>query len=155
MIASAKFLLPFSLLIAAGESLRSVIAPPVQSAALDAVMSQLAQPFSQTVNSSAAAPFIVTAPAGAAHYSHLLPLTLAAVWLIGFFVIAFSWTRRWWEIRAVVRNSFWMTSAEEVPSLYAAHAETWHIRDSSPCTPSTGEPHRSPISATAQDRDCT
>jgi uncharacterized protein (TIGR03435 family) len=121
MIASVKFLLPFSILIAAGESLRYVITPPVQSAALDAVMSQLAQPFPQTVTSSAAAPFIVTAPAGAAHYSHLLPLTLVAVWLIGFFVIAFSWTRRWWQLRAVVRNSFWMTSTEDVPVLSTPH----------------------------------
>lgn len=121
MIASVKFLLPFSLLIAAGESLRSVIAPPVQSATLAAVMEQLAQPFPQTVTSSAVAPFIVTAPAGAAHYSHLLPLTLVAVWLIGFFVIAFLWTRRWWQVRSVVSNSFWMTSTEEVPVLSTPH----------------------------------
>lgn len=120
MIASVKFLLPFSLLIAAGESLRSVIASPVQSAALDAVMEQLAQPFPQTVTSSAV-PFIVTAPAAAAHRSDLLPLALLAIWLIGFIVVTFSWMRRWWQIRAVVRNSIWMTSMEEVPVLSTPH----------------------------------
>ncbi len=108
MIASVKFLLPFSLLIAAGESLRSVIAPPVRSAALAVVMEQLAQPFPHAVASSAAHP-IAAAPVAAGYIRDLLPLMLVTVWLVGFLVAAFSWALRWWQIRSMVRSSSQMT----------------------------------------------
>src|ERR1700739_1281526 len=45
MIASVKFLVPFSPLIAAGEALRLKIATPVAQPALTAVMQQITQPF--------------------------------------------------------------------------------------------------------------
>ncbi len=48
MIASVKFLLPFSLLIAAGESLRSTLSTPIERPAFAAVMEQITQPFPQT-----------------------------------------------------------------------------------------------------------
>src|SRR6202047_4487634 len=52
MIASAKFLIPFALLIAAGESLRSAVATPIQTPALAAVMEQITQPFSETTSAA-------------------------------------------------------------------------------------------------------
>jgi beta-lactamase regulating signal transducer with metallopeptidase domain len=48
MIASVKFLIPFSLLISTGESLRMTMATPIPRPALAAVMEQIAQPFPHT-----------------------------------------------------------------------------------------------------------
>lgn len=116
MIASVKFLIPFSLLIAAGESLRSAVATPIQTPVLAAVMEQITQPFPQTASSTTVT-YAHTAPVVAAHPSDLLPLFLAAVWLCGSFAIAFSWARGWWRIRAAVRGSSQMTLLAEVPVL--------------------------------------
>ena len=116
MIASVKFLIPFSLLIAAGESLRSVVATPIQTPALAAVMEQITQPFPQTTSAAAVA-YVKAAPIIAAHHGDLLPLFLAAVWLCGSFAIAFSWARRWWQIRAATRAASQMTLLAEVPVL--------------------------------------
>lgn len=154
MIASVKFLLPFSLLIAAGESLRSVIAPPVRSAALAVVMEQLAQPFPQAVASSSAHP-IATAPVAAGYIRDLLPFMLVMVWLIGFF------GRRILMGSQVVADSlhgpflFADDDAGPDPGLrYGASAGTRRLRDTSSGTSSTGEPRRSPLSAATQCRDC-
>jgi uncharacterized protein (TIGR03435 family) len=116
MIASVKFLIPFSLLIAAGESLRSALATPIQTPAIAAVMEQITQPFTQTTSAAAVA-YLKAAPVIAAHHSDLLPLFLAAIWLCGSFAIAFSWARRWWQIRAAIRASSQMTLLAEVPVL--------------------------------------
>src|ERR1700727_413563 len=65
MIASVKFLVPFSLFIAAGEWLRPKGAAHIQGPALAAVMEQFTQPFPQT-----ASPFygsVSTLPATALH----------------------------------------------------------------------------------------
>jgi uncharacterized protein (TIGR03435 family) len=117
MIASVKFLLPFSLLIAAGESLRSWIAAPVQQPKFVTVAEEITQPFSQDP-SPAAVDHVNVLPTVAAHsHIHLLPSILGSIWLCGFFVIALSWARRWWQIRGVVRAAAQMTLLAEVPVL--------------------------------------
>lgn len=102
MIASAKFLIPFSLLIVAGESLRTAVAVPIRRPALAAVMEQITQPFSQTTS---AADHLSKAPVVPEHYANLLSVILVALWLCGFLSIVFSWVRGWWTIRAAVRAS--------------------------------------------------
>jgi hypothetical protein len=52
MIASVKYLIPFSLLIAAGESLRSLFATPIQRPAFAAVLEQMTLPFPQAASTS-------------------------------------------------------------------------------------------------------
>jgi beta-lactamase regulating signal transducer with metallopeptidase domain len=101
MIASVKFLIPFSLLIAAGESLRTGVTTPIPPPAL-AVMQQITQPFSQT---TLAADHLNKAPLVPEHYASLLSAILVAVWLCGFLSIVFSWVRGWRTIRAAVRAS--------------------------------------------------
>jgi uncharacterized protein (TIGR03435 family) len=102
MIASVKFLIPFSLLIAAGESFRTAVATPIERPGLAAVMGQITQPFSQP---GSAADQLDKAHLAAGHYANLLSVILVAVWLGGFLVIVFSWVRGWWGIRAAVRAS--------------------------------------------------
>jgi uncharacterized protein (TIGR03435 family) len=115
MIASVKFLLPFSLLVAAGEWLRTALVVPVARPALAAVMEQVTEPFPQTAWASAQ-------PVGnsswvSAHPSHLMPGILAALWLGGFLAITWSWARGWWQIRAAVRASSQIELVAGIPIL--------------------------------------
>ena len=115
MIASVKFLIPFSLLIAAGEWLRTAFAVPLEQPALAAVMEQITEPFSQTA--SVGADHFGHAPLVSAHSSHLVPAILIAIWLCGFLAIAWSWARGWWQIRAAVRASSQIELLAGVPVL--------------------------------------
>jgi len=120
MIASLKFLVPFSLLIAAGESLRSRMATPIQQPAFADMMEQVTQPFAQTATSAATssvASHIGTASVAASTHKELLPVVLLAVWFCGALVIVSSWTRSWWKIRTIVRASSRMILLAEVPVL--------------------------------------
>jgi uncharacterized protein (TIGR03435 family) len=118
MIASVKFLIPFSLLIAVGESLRSLVATPIRRPAFAKVVEQITQPFAQT-GSPASIDYGDTTAVAAVHQSHLLPAILIAVWLCGFLVIVLSWFRSWRQVRAVVHASAQMTVLAKVPVLYS------------------------------------
>jgi uncharacterized protein (TIGR03435 family) len=119
MIASVKYLIPFSLLITAGEWLRSALATPTPRPALAAAMQQIALPFSMAasptgVPSSSAIP---EAAVAALPLSNLWSLILFAVWLCGFFVVVFSWLRGWLRVRASIRSSSRTALIAEVPVL--------------------------------------
>jgi uncharacterized protein (TIGR03435 family) len=115
MIASVKFLIPFSILITAGESLRSAFTTPIQRPALAVMMEQITLPFPQGASPAAVA-YGGEAPAAASQPSNLVPLLLA-VWLCGILLVLFSWVRGWLRIRASVRASSLMTLVAEVPVL--------------------------------------
>jgi len=116
MIASIKYLIPFSLFIAAGESLRSAFATPIQKPALAAVMEQITLPFPQT-ESPAAVAYAGMAPTAVSHPGNLVALILLAVWLCGFLFVLCSWSRGWLKIRASLRASSRMMLMAEVPVL--------------------------------------
>ena len=120
MIASVKFLIPFSLFIAAGEWLRATLATPIQPPAFAGVMEQITQPFPQAAfpaadASMSAAPMAALPPG--ISLPAILPPVLMAVWLCGFSVVALSWLRGWLQARAAVRSSSPMTLLAEVPVL--------------------------------------
>ena len=90
LAASVKFLLPFSLLMTAGEWLRSFFAAPiVAKPALASAMEQIAQPFPQTQFFDAA-----QAPV-AAHHGDLLPALLLVIWICGLVIVGFRFVRGW------------------------------------------------------------
>lgn len=112
MIASAKFLLPFSLLIDAGERLRSLLAKPIAAKpALTNVMEQIAQPFQQTQFLNAA-----EHPAGP-HSANWMLVLLAAVWVSGALIVILHWACGWVRIRAVVRAARPLTFMADVSVL--------------------------------------
>jgi uncharacterized protein (TIGR03435 family) len=119
MIASVKYLVPFSLLIAAGGALRPAMTSPIQTHQLDAVMEQITQPYTQAAAQSIAAP-VGAAPVVVAHSMHLLPWILPAVWLCGVLALALTWVRKWQRLRRTVRNAEPMTLLAEVPVLSSA-----------------------------------
>jgi uncharacterized protein (TIGR03435 family) len=124
MLASAKFLAPFSLLIAAGERLHT---PRVAAAtpALSAVMTGFAQPFSAglVAQSAARVPAAAAAVAGTAamagRRADLLPIMLLALWAGGALLLLARWTLRWWRIRAAVRIALPLDLGLALPVLSA------------------------------------
>jgi uncharacterized protein (TIGR03435 family) len=110
MIASVKFLIPFSILIAAGESLRKLAANPIPRPAAAAVMEQIAQPFPQVQS------FAATGHTNFAH-SFNLPAVLLFVWTSGVLTVALSWCLKWRKIRSIVRVARPETFAPGVPVL--------------------------------------
>jgi uncharacterized protein (TIGR03435 family) len=121
MVASVKFLVPFSLLVAAGEWLAPAVAAPSRPPAIAVVMDQLAQPLHPSAAAVAIAEMGQSHPLGG-RPSHILPVVLISVWLAGFLAIAFSWARRWWQIREVVRNSSRVELLAKVPVLASPRA---------------------------------
>jgi uncharacterized protein (TIGR03435 family) len=116
MIASIKFLVPFLLLISAGESLRTAVSIPIQRPALAAIVEPIAQPTLQAYL-PVAFDYSGEAPSIAARQTSLLPTVLLVVWFCGFLGIAFSWARSWWRIRTAVRGASPMNLSAGAPVL--------------------------------------
>ena len=94
--ASAKFLVPFAALAAAGRLLAPAIPPPVRASLGAAFITQAAEPFSQV---QAIAPAIHATP-------HLDPaLILLAVWALGCAAVLARWRARWARVRSAMRSA--------------------------------------------------
>ena len=110
--ASVKFLLPFSLLIAAGEWLRSLLAVSViHKPVVAAAIVQIVQPFSQTEAIDAG-----TAPI-AGHASSWLPIVLLAIWIFGALLVGARFARAWWGAHTATRAATPLALAADVPVL--------------------------------------
>jgi len=109
MAASAKFLLPFSLLMDAGQWARSLITAPIAKPSVAATIEQVAQPFQGSTTFDAVN---TTLPA---HGVALLPTILLAAWLCGVLPIAVRWARAWMRIREVVREATPAEIVADVP----------------------------------------
>ncbi|MGA2537046.1 MAG: M56 family metallopeptidase [Terracidiphilus sp.] len=97
--ASMKFLLPFSLLNAAGERLRSLV-PALgleQPAVPQLILIQkVSQPFAASKYFSSAEPV-------QAHHLNSLPWILLGLWATGTIVILSCFVRQWWSVHQVMR----------------------------------------------------
>lgn len=121
VLASAKFLLPFSLLISVGGWLQArMTAPIAQPATFSIVIEGLTEPF--TSNAHAVAPAVI-APAAASTdigaaanhpFDWLLPMLLCA-WACGSLLLVASWTQRWWALRRTVRSAAPLLSVDGIP----------------------------------------
>jgi bla regulator protein BlaR1 len=110
-VASMKFLVPFSLFIAAGEFFRPAVAIPIEKPALAAVMEQVTQPFTQpglAVNQS-------LGPDG--HGAYTLLILLIGIWAFGSAVVAVRWGLNWRRIRDAARTASPQNLAAGVPVL--------------------------------------
>ena len=110
--ASVKFVLPFSLLMSAGEWLRSLFATPiVAKPALANAMEQIAQPFPQAQFFDAGQTPV------AAHHGNLLAAVLLTIWICGALIVAFRFGRGWLRVHAAKRNARPLALAADVPVL--------------------------------------
>jgi uncharacterized protein (TIGR03435 family) len=101
LIASVKFLIPFSLLVGLGSRVDWQPPQPVAQPELTVVVQQISQPF----------------PHVATQQHSLLPYALPVLWACGFLVVAFSWGRRWLRIRAAVVSASPLARIDNVPVL--------------------------------------
>jgi bla regulator protein BlaR1 len=93
--ASAKFLVPFSLLLTIGNQVEWRRAPAAAPIALFPVMDRISQPFAPPV----LPPLLANVPPASSN----APTVLFCVWLCGFSVVAFAWARQWRRIRTAIR----------------------------------------------------
>jgi uncharacterized protein (TIGR03435 family) len=114
LIASVKFLIPFSLLAGIGNHIAWWRGSARANAGVYMAMDQLSQPFSQSRMS------LISEATPAMHsfgLIDLLPALLAAVWLLGFVVVVLAWYVRWRRISAVLRKAMPLREGREVETL--------------------------------------
>ena len=111
LVASLKFLVPFSALITTGQYISARIATPISQPELSLIMERIARPVPATKSIVAAAPSVVL------HNGNLLPIFILFLWLCGSFAVAFSWARGWRRLRSAVRSSSPWPLATAVPVL--------------------------------------
>ena len=112
LIASLKFLIPFSLLITIGAQVRWTTSAPVTQPRLSAVVQQFTQ-FTQPFAQTQALGGVATEPAP--HKTGFLPIVLLTVWTCGFLAVALSRWRQWLRIRGAVRAASPLTIEGDVP----------------------------------------
>jgi beta-lactamase regulating signal transducer with metallopeptidase domain len=112
--ASAKFLLPFSLLMSFGGqfNLSGRHTVPVESSVSAFVIEQVAQPFAP--NPLPAIPSSASTPPRA---GNAIPIALAAIWLCGSAGLLFRWRMNWKRIRSVARKGTLLTQGREFEAL--------------------------------------
>jgi bla regulator protein blaR1 len=109
MAASVKFLLPFSLLMGAGEWMRSLM--PTAAVARPEVVSameQVTQPFGETRYFGAVAPV-------EAHQANWLPWMLLAVWACGAAAVVSRFVWGWWRVHQTKRAATPVDLGIDVP----------------------------------------
>jgi bla regulator protein blaR1 len=114
LAASAKFLVPFSLLVRLGGLLARPSAPAEVQAGVYSVLEQISQPFVQPAR---AVTIAAVAPSASASSYHLFPLILAAIWLSGVVAVLGMWAVRWRRVRRVCRVATPLWEGREVEAL--------------------------------------
>lgn len=120
LMASVKFLIPFSLLIAAGERVQlKVFSASAQTSSFSGVMQSIAEPYA--ADQKTANVYLATPSADSAspvqHRGDALPLVLAALWACGCLTLFARWGRSWWQLRAAVRSASPLMPLGDVPVL--------------------------------------
>jgi bla regulator protein BlaR1 len=116
LAASAKFLIPFSLLVGIGSHLPWARGSAGTQTGFYSAMEGVSQPFTRSamhVGSPAAPRDLTVLPT----LPHLLPAILAAVWLCGFALVLFVWCKRWRRISLAIRQAVPLKEGREVEAL--------------------------------------
>jgi uncharacterized protein (TIGR03435 family) len=111
LAASVKFLIPFSLLIAAGSRLTWTAPTPMARQQVSAVVGPITQPFPEMGSRG------IVVPVVAAQHHADLSIILLSVWICGFLAVTFAWWRRWRQIRAGMRAASPISIETDVPVL--------------------------------------
>jgi uncharacterized protein (TIGR03435 family) len=125
MLASVKFLVPFSLLIALGAHLSPKAAPPLVQPDFTLFANEFAQPFPQAnVSTHPELPVAAKAPGPrpsvAPRRFSLWPQILLGLWAGGTLLLAGRWLRRWRAMRRIVRAASPLAPVAGVPVLSSA-----------------------------------
>jgi uncharacterized protein (TIGR03435 family) len=108
LVASMKFLIPFSLFIEIGHRISWSGAPRIVQPRLAFVMNEISQPFAAPDVS--ASPTVHVASSGAP----ILPALLLAAWMCGCVAVLIFWFLRWRRVAALLRASSPVTEDREL-----------------------------------------
>ena len=114
LVASVKFLIPFSLLIDLGGHWATSRGPVSVQNSLYSVVEEVGQPFSQNATG------IVAPSTGSEMMGHIfssLPEVYVALWLCGFVAVFGVWWLRWRRISGAFRGAVSMSQGREVDAL--------------------------------------
>ena len=114
LIASVKFLVPFSLLVGLGSHLGWSKAPANTPARLFVAMEDMSQPFTLVNPSHSAAP---AAPTSLELVARLVPPLLVGVWFCGGATVLFFWCLRWRRIHLALSRGQAVKSGREFEAL--------------------------------------
>ncbi len=114
LIASVKFLVPFSLLVGLGSHLGWSKVPASTPARLFVAMEEMSQPFTLVNPSHSAAP---AAPTSLELVARLLPTLLVGVWFCGGATVLFFWCLRWRRIHVALSRGQVVKSGREFEAL--------------------------------------
>jgi len=93
LIASLKFLIPFSVLVGLGSRIQWTAAAPIASPKLSVAMAQVTEPF----------PSVSSVPVHLAHQDSILPMLLLGIWICGSVTVALHWWLRWRRVQIAAR----------------------------------------------------
>jgi bla regulator protein blaR1 len=114
VIASAKFLVPFSLLIAFGGHLSSTPKSASVQASTIVFVEQASRPFTQSLGSpDPVAKRIPSIPRSL----HLIPFLILATWGFGSVIVSFKWWRQWRRVLIAVRDASFLEEGREEEEL--------------------------------------
>ncbi len=112
LVASLKFLVPFSFLMSLGAFVPTLTPPPATTTtaapSFSIAVDQIAEPFSAIVS-----PAIATSPTRPA--ADWTAIAIVTIWAIGFIVVALMRLRDWRRVRAAMRASTPASLASPVP----------------------------------------
>ena len=114
LIASVKFLVPFSLLVGLGSHLGWSKAPASTPPTLFVAMEEMSQPFTRVNPSHSAAPAALTWLEIGARF---LPTLLVGVWFCGGATVLFFWCLRWRRIHIALSQGQTVKSGREFEAL--------------------------------------
>jgi bla regulator protein BlaR1 len=113
LAASAKFLIPFSLLIGIGSHMARPRALAAVQPSVFFAIDEVSRPFMQPTT-----PVTVSiASTDHLNFVHMLPAILLAVWLCGFILVLFVWCVRWRRISAALLKAMPLHEGREVEAL--------------------------------------
>ncbi|HEY4084955.1 MAG TPA: M56 family metallopeptidase [Bryobacteraceae bacterium] len=107
LAASIKFCIPFSLLVAAGNHLAWRTTPKAAPLVASHPVAEIAQSVLISV-------FPTAAPAPTPSGPDTLWAVCCAIWAIGFAIVAFSWWRRWRQMRGALRAAKPLSVLDEI-----------------------------------------
>jgi bla regulator protein BlaR1 len=99
LAASLKFLAPFSVLVAMGDSLRHALATSAMQPAVTVAVAQVVTPFIDLEGYAGHAATVT------GDRSSILLIVLMVAWALGFFAVSVAWWWKWRRVRAMVRGA--------------------------------------------------
>jgi uncharacterized protein (TIGR03435 family) len=120
MVASAKFLVPFSLLVSLGSHLPWPSHAVAPNTSAYVAIEEMSQPFVEVTALHTPVAIPVARPAASHVRLRILPLLLTAVWLTGFLTMMCFWCVQWWRISRLVRSVTPLIQGREVDLLRKA-----------------------------------